>query len=148
MRPLSLRLTAILPAAVAALAIVGVATAGGVTGPAFYVDGTTYRTVGTPSNFTETGAPDHSYDIIYNFGGLQLNVAEAAPGDPDFNGGRWQVHALSFSDYAGALADPAVDMNANDVLDSAEEVEAAIMLGYATDLGVVHSFECPVIKIP
>ena len=148
MRPLSLRLTAILPAAVAALAIVGVATAGGVTGPAFYVDGTLYRTVGTPSNFTETGAPDHSYDIIYNFGGLQLNVAEAAPGDPDFNGGRWQVHALSFSDYAGALADPAVDMNANDVLDSAEEVEAAIMLGYATDLGVVHSFECPVIKIP
>ena len=148
MRPLSLRLTAILPAAVAALAIVGVATAGGVTGPAFYVDGTAYRTVGTPSNFTETGAPDHSYDIIYNFGGLQLNVAEAAPGDPDFNGGRWQVHALSFSDYAGALADPAVDMNANDVLDSAEEVEAAIMLGYATDLGVVHSFECPVIKIP
>ena len=148
MRPLSLRLTAILPAAVAALAIVGVATASGVTGPAFYVDGTLYRTVGTPSNFTETGAPDHSYDIIYNFGGLQLNVAEAAPGDPDFNGGRWQVHALSFSDYAGALADPAVDMNANDVLDSAEEVEAAIMLGYATDLGVVHSFECPVIKMP
>ncbi len=148
MRPLSLRLTAILPAAVAALAIVGVATAGGVTGPAFYVDGTLYRTVGTPSNFTETGAPDHSYDIIYNFGGLQPNVAEAAPGDPGFNGGRWQVHALSFSDYAGALADPAVDMNANDVLDSAEEVEAAIMLGYATDLGVVHSFECPVIKVP
>lgn len=148
MRPRSLRLAAALPAAVAALALVGVATAGGVTGPAFYVDGETYRTVGTPSNFTGTGAPDHSYDTIYNFGGLQLNVAEAAPGDRDYNGGRWQVHALSFSDYAGALADPAVDMNGNDVLDSAEEVEAAIMWGYATDLGVVHSFECPVIKIP
>ncbi len=124
------------------------AGAGGVTGPAFYVDGELYRTVVTPTDLSGTGAPDHSFDSIYAFGGLQNNVAEAAPGDSDFNGGRWKVHALSFSDYAGALADDNVDLNENDVLDSAEEVLAAISNGYAMDTGVVATFECPVIPVP
>ena len=146
----SLRFTVVFAALVAALAVLGAVSAAGVTGPAFYVDGTVYRTVGTPSNFTDTGAPDHTYDIIYAFpnGTQTINVAEAAPGDRDFNGGRWQVHALAFSNYAGALADLEVNLNGNLVLDSAEEVEAAIMGGYATDGGVVASFECPVIKMP
>lgn len=127
---------------------VSAAGAGGVTGPAFYVDGELYRTVVTPTDLSGTGAPDHSFDIIYDFGGLQRNVAEAAPGDTDFNGGRWKVHGLSFSDYAGALADDNVDLNQNDVLDSEEEVLAAIANGYATDTGVVAIFECPVIPVP
>jgi len=41
--------------------------AGGVTGPAFYVDGELYRTVGTPTDLGGTGAPAHSYDTIYEF---------------------------------------------------------------------------------
>ena len=130
-----------------AAVLTGVASAG-VAGPAFYVDGTVYRTVGTPTDFSGSGAPAHSFDTIYDLGGLQLNVAAAAPGDPDYNGGRWMVHAVSFSDYAGALADPAVDLNGNDVLDSDAEVLAAIDGGYAEDLGVVKMFECPVIKMP
>jgi hypothetical protein len=52
------------------------------------------------------------------------------------------------SEYAGALADPMVDLNNNDVLDSDAEVIAAIARGYATDAGVIRQFECPVIKIP
>jgi hypothetical protein len=117
--------------------------------PSFYVDGKVYRTVGTPTDFSNTGAPDHSYDIIYDIPG-QMNVAEAAPGDTDYNGGRWMVHAISFDEgqYAAALADAAVNMNDNNVLDSAEEVEAAIAEGYAMDNGVVKMFECPVIPMP
>ena len=54
----------------------------GVSGPAFYVDGEVYRTVGTTTDFSSTGAPAHSYDTIYEFSGAQaLNVATAAPGD-------------------------------------------------------------------
>ncbi len=139
---------AVLAAAIAAPFTGEAAGAGGVTGAEFYVDGVLYRTVGTPSDFSGTGAPDSSYDAIYVFGDLQAPVADAAPGQPGYNGGRWQVHALAFSSYAGALADDSVDMNMNDVLDSDEEVLAAIAEGYATDGGVVASFECPVIKVP
>jgi hypothetical protein len=142
------------PALALVLALVGAATAaaqgaGGVSGPAFYVDGVRYRTVGTPTDLTRTGAPAHSFDTLYDLGGAQpLNVAAAAPGDRDYNGGRWMVHQIVFSNYAGALADPAVDVNNNDVLDSDREVLAAIARGYATDAGVVRQFVCPVIRIP
>jgi hypothetical protein len=120
----------------------GAAMAQGVGGPAFYVDGELYRTVGTPTDFSNTGAPAHSFDTIYDIAG-QTNVATAAPGDPGFNGGRWMVHAI---DVSGDI-DP-VDANDSGDLDSAAEVHAAIDAGIAEDLGVVRSFECPVIKVP
>jgi len=130
--------------ALAATALAGPG-AGGVAGPAFYVDGTLYRTVATPTTLP-ANAPDQSFDVIYEFFGLQTNVAEAAPGDPDYNGGRWMVHGLSFADYGAAVA--AYDANGSGDFDSAEEVEAAIAGGAATDLGVVKRFVCPVIRFP
>jgi len=124
-------------------AVARVDGAGGVTGPAFYVDGELYRTVGTPAILPQN-APDGSFDVIYDLSEYQgHNVATAAPGDPGFNGGRWRVHGVEFTDYASALA--TYDTNMSNDLDSAAEVEAAILGGAATDLGVVFSFECPVI---
>jgi hypothetical protein len=132
------------------LTVAAAAGSGGVTGPAFYVDGQLYRTVLTPSELSGTGAPAHSFDMIYDLGGAQMNVAEAAPGDPDYNGGRWQVHAISFNaSWAATVA--AHDANGSGNLDSAEELEAALAdpgPGGATDQGVVASFVCPVIKFP
>ncbi len=124
------------------------ASAAGVTGPAIYVDGTLYRTVGTPAVFADTGAPDHAWDVIYALGGNQpYNVATAAPGDRDFTGGRWQVHAVSFPDgFAAALAD--ADSNGNGFIDSDSELDHAFMTGTAIDDGVVLRFECPVIPLP
>jgi hypothetical protein len=141
------RLTLILVVAVAAISA-GAAQAagsGGVTGPAFYVDGQLYRTVNTPTDLSRTGAPDSSFDTIYDFGGLQRNVATAAPGDPGFNGGRWRVHALSFPDYAAAVQQ--YDTNGSGNFDSDEEVAAALAAGAAIDTGIVKSFECPVIHV-
>jgi hypothetical protein len=132
--------------------VAGVSTAlakgsGGVTGPAIYVNGVLYRTVGTPTDFSNTGAPRSSFETIYDFGGVQANVAEAAPGDPGFRGGRWQVHALSFNTgYAATVA--AHDTNGSNNLDSTAEIDAALSdpgPGGAIDLGVVKLFECPVI---
>jgi hypothetical protein len=134
-----------LAAAATALALASGVQAG-VTGPAFFVDGQLYRTVNTPTDLSGTGAPAHSFDTIYDFGGLQPNVATAAPGDPGYNGGRWKVHALSFTNYSAALA--AYDANDSGTFDSDEEVAAALTAGAATDLGVVKSFECPVIPLP
>jgi hypothetical protein len=62
--------------------------AGGPPGQAFYVDGDTYRTVGTPTNLFDTGAPADTYDLLYAVPG-QLAVSASAPGDTDYNGGRW-----------------------------------------------------------
>ncbi len=120
---------------------------GGVTAPSIYVSGVLYRTVGTPTDFSNTGAPNSSFETIYDLGGLQPNVAEAAPGDPGFRGGRWQVHALSFNtSYAVTVA--AHDTNGSGNLDSTAEIDAALAdpgAGGATDAGVVKLFECPVI---
>ena len=122
------------------------AGAGGVGGPAFYVDGVLYRTVATPNDLSGTGAPEHSFDVIYDFGGVQRNVATAAPGDPDYNGGRWMVHALDFpSGYAAAV--DAGDADGNGVLDSDAELAAAMNVGAAVDVGIVASFTCPVIPL-
>jgi len=142
-------LFATLAAATLLVGSASVATAagsGGVSGPSFYVDGTLYRTVGTPTDLSGTGAPASSFDTIYQFFGVQpYNVATAAPGDPGYNGGRWMVHGLEFTDYDAAVA--AYDANLSGDLDSEAEVAAAIAGGAATDIGIVKSFVCPVIKI-
>jgi hypothetical protein len=134
----------------ALLAFAGVASgagAGGVTGPAFYVDGQLYRTVGTPTDLSNTGAPDSSFDTIYEFFGVQPhNVATAAPGDRGYNGGRWRVRGLRFADYDAAVAQ--FDTNGSGDFDGTAEVRAALTAGAATDVGVVKSFVCPVIPVP
>ena len=123
------------------------AGAGGVTSAAFYVDGTLYGTVNTPTDLSNTGAPDSSFDTIYQFFGAQpYNVATAAPGDPGYNGGRWRVIGLTFADYSAAVSQ--YDANGSGDFDNAAEVQSALAGGAATSLGVVKSFECPVIPLP
>ena len=123
--------------------------AGGVSGPAFYVDGTLYRTVATPTDLSGTNAPAHSFDTIYALAGQPFNVATAAPGDRDYNGGRWMVHAIAYNTSWAATA-AAHDANSSGDLDSEAEVLAALAdpgPGGATDAGVVQQFVCPVIKL-
>jgi hypothetical protein len=135
------------PLALAAVA--GQASAAGVSGPAFYVDGQLYRTVGTPTNLSATGAPASSFDTIYQFSGAQsFNVAAAAPGDTDYNGGRWRVEVIAYApgeSYASALA--TFDANGSDDFDSDGEVLAAISAGALTTSDG-PSFVCPVIHLP
>ena len=120
----------------------------GVSGPAFYVNGTVYRTVGTPTDLSGTGAPAHSYDTIYEFFGAQMNVATAAPGDPGYNGGRWQVEGLDWnSTYADAVAEHG---GSNGVIDTNAEIAAVLADGGdgGATTSVVKSFVCPAIKLP
>lgn len=120
----------------------------GVSGPAFWIDGSLYRTVATPTDLSGTGAPESTYDAIYSFAGEQANVAEAKPGDTDFNGGRWAVHELAFpSGYAAALASG--DANGNGVIDSTAELDLTFTAGTAVDTGnIVKRFVCTVNRIP
>jgi hypothetical protein len=142
-----LLLTAVAALALATTALAG--GAGGVTGPAFYVDGVLYRTVNTPTDLSGTGAPAHSFDTIYALAGQPFNVATAAPGDGGYNGGRWMVHEVAYNtSWAATVA--AHDANGSGDLDSEAEVLAAFAdpgPGGATDAGVVKQFVCPVIKL-
>ena len=124
------------------------AGSGGVTdNGVIYADHALWRTVATPTDLSHTGAPAQSWDVIYNFGGLQASVADAAPGDPDFNGGRWQVHAVSAPNgYAAALASG--DLDHDGVLDAADEVWAALSAGDLVDHGVVKQFVCTMNRVP
>lgn len=110
--------------------------AGGPPSLSFYVDGERYRTIGTPTDFADTGAPDFSYDRIYALGDGLINVAEAKPGDRDFNGGRWAVIPITWDSTPVQLT-------------SAEQVETYAEAGWLT-IGdePVRLFLCPVIRVP
>ena len=137
----------VVAAAGAAIGMSAPAQAQGVSGPAIYVDHVLYRTVATPTDLSGTGAPAQSWDTIYNFFGAQRSVATAAPGDPGFNGGRWQVHKVSSpGGYAAALA--AGDLDGNGVLDAADEIDAALASGALVDDGIVKYFVCTLNKVP
>jgi hypothetical protein len=90
--------TALSAAALAlAISVSVVAAAAGPPSLAFYIDGARYRTVATPTDLSTTGAPERSFDHIYALGGGLINVADAKPGDTDFNGGRWLVMPITWS---------------------------------------------------
>ena len=122
---------------VALAAMAGPVAAGGPPHTAFYVDGNIYRTVGTPSNFFGTGAPTSTYDALYVVPG-QLAVAASAPGDTDYNGGRWLRYQTSWT----------IDEVDRYPLYSEEDVLDAY---HAGDLSITWtpdaSFLCPVIPI-
>ena len=96
--------------------------AGGPPKPGFYIDGSLYATVGTPTDFTSTGAPASTYDKIYALGSGLRNVAEAKPGDQDFNGGRWAVYPVTWNTTPVQLT-------------SAEQVEAYDAAGWLKERG-------------
>ena len=126
---------AVLVAGILTVSISGLASAGGPPGIGFYVDGAQYRTVGTPTDFADTGAPSHTYDAIYALGGGLLNVAEAKPGDRDYNGGRWQVYGVEWhvAPYQLTSAEAVRDAHDEGELTIADEP--------------LRSFECPVIPV-
>ena len=130
------RILATLGAATLLAAISSTALAGGPPGVAFYVDGELYRTVGTPTDFSGTGAPASSFDTVYQFFGTITNVASSAPGDRDYNGGRWMVIGATWN-------------VAPYQLHSEAEVLAAEAAGDITlSDGPIRHFECPVIPMP
>jgi hypothetical protein len=118
----------------ATLAVAPVA-AGGPPSVGFYANGDLYRTVGTPTDFSKTGAPAHSFDHIYALGNGLMNVAESAPGDRDFNGGRWMVTPVEWHTTPVQLTS---DTDVNDYAEA----------GLLTILDPIRFFECPVIRIP
>jgi hypothetical protein len=115
------------------LAVGSVAFAGGKKlGPphgTIYAHDRMYRTIGTPAML-----PDHGkFDMLYVLGDDLAPVADAAPGDREFNGGRWEVHLVEF-----LTIPPTQFTNAEDIRDAAMSGEISIG-------PVAKRFECPMI---
>lgn len=87
-------------------------------------------------------------DGLYVFEGLsgQTPVAEAKPGDRDYNGGRWQVMVLGFTETGMMVHDADDDGNVNFQLTNWEDVQKHLELGHLEFLHNGPSFVCPVIK--
>jgi hypothetical protein len=99
-------------------------------GGTIYAHDDAYRTVGTP-----TDLPNHGqFDTIYVLGDGLANVSESAPGDRDYNGGRWEVRPIEWVNI-----DPVQYTNAEDILAAAAQGD--IIIGE-----VVKRFECPLIR--
>jgi hypothetical protein len=101
----------------------------------FYADGVLWRTEGTTTDFTNTGAPMSSFEAIYALGNDLTNVAAAAPGDPGFRGGRWMVLPVTWNTTPVQLT-------------SGGQVLAYAAAGWLTIASTpVKEFECPVIRV-
>ena len=112
---------------------------------ALWGDGVTWDTVLTPTSFKR--APIHSVDLLYNFSmsGLmgQRGVSSNVPGDTEYNGGRWWVQMVVFTEQGLAIHDPDGDGYVNFELTSADEVEFHVQLGHIEVFETSTYFVCP-----
>jgi len=99
-------------------------------GGTIYAHDVAYRTVATPRDLP----PHGKFDTIYVLGEGLAPVSESAPGDRDYNGGRWEVRPVEFLTIA-----PRQFTNAEDIRAAADRGE--VQIG-----DVVRRFECPLIR--
>jgi hypothetical protein len=69
--------------------------------PELYADGETWGTKGTTGLPAPNAHNEQSFDKLFVFtngADGQLPVAEAAPGNPNYNGGRWITHTVVWTD--------------------------------------------------
>ena len=113
---------------------------------AIWVHGTLYGTVATSTSFKSP--PPQSTDPIFSFAnsGLkgQRSIAVYAPGDPEYNGGRWHVMAVTYTASGKAVFDDG-NGNVNMELTSAEDLMDAVDMGLVTISDTTVRIECPLL---
>jgi hypothetical protein len=114
---------------------------------AIWVHDSLYGTVATDTSFKSP--PPQSTDVIFSFMGSgldgQRSVAVYAPGDPEYNGGRWNVMAVTFTAAGQAAFDPDNDGTTNLEITNAEDLLEAAAMGYLTVAETGVYFECPLL---
>lgn len=106
-------------------------------GPAIYADGQAWGTKGNGDLPPPTDNNRQSFDGLYKFtNGVegQLPVAEAAPGNTDYNGGRWIEYNATWN------VEP-------QLITSFAELEALIASGAVTISETGAYFQCPLLPV-
>jgi hypothetical protein len=115
---------------------------------AIWADDRLFGTVLTDTDFNSP--PAQSTDVIFNFSasGLtgQKSVAEAAPG-PGFNGGRWHVYAVTFTEAGKLVYDPDGNGAVNSQFTNAEDVLEAATLGHLVIQDAMKFFVCTLFPV-
>lgn len=122
----------VLTAVACVMALGAVAQAQGPLGPPtgmIYANDDTYKTIGTPAVLPNQG----EFNDIYVLGDPLANVADAAPGDMNWRGGRWAVRPITW------LTIPPTQFT------NADQIHAAAQAGQISIGEVVFRFECPLI---
>ena len=113
-------------------------------GPAIYGDGEAWGTKGLADLPAPNEHNAQSFDKLFQFtNGAegQLPVAEAAPGNPNYNGGRWNAQSVTWT--AAGLA----DNNPLPVLTSYDEIMDYHEQGYLSITSAGSYFECPLLPV-
>ncbi|HSJ56984.1 MAG TPA: hypothetical protein VLC95_07370 [Anaerolineae bacterium] len=106
-----------------------------------FADGEAFGTKGTTTLPAPTAANAQSYDVILVFtNGAegQLPVAEAAPGNPNYNGGRWTAYTATWIEN---LPHPKI------VLTSYDDVLFHVSLGHIALEDAHNYFQCPLLPV-
>jgi hypothetical protein len=118
-------------------------------GAAIYGDGKVWGTKGTtdlpPPNEHNAQSFDKLFKVVNsNNPGVQLAISEAAPGNSNYNGGRWATYVVTWTE-AGFDAHGTVP-----ILMSYDDIQHHYMLGHLTvepgDIGGPQKFfQCPLL---
>lgn len=106
-----------------------------------YGDGQAWGTKGTTTLPAPNEKNQQSYDKIFVFtnGATgQLPVSEAAPGNPNYNGGRWSVQLATWADDVP---------HEIPVLTSYDEVTFHVGLGHLSIVDGDFYFQCPLLPV-
>ena len=98
-------------------------------GGRIYASNRLFQTIGTPADLPNRG----EFNQIYALGSGLAEVADVAPGERGYRGGRWEVHEVTFVTIA-----PTQFTNDEDLL-------AAAASGQVSIGPVIRRFECPLI---
>ncbi len=122
-------------------------------GPELYGDGEVWGTKGAAAIPAPNGEKNlQSFDKLFvitnsNNPGDQLPVAEAAPGNPDYNGGRWFTHTVMWTEEGFE------DHGIVPILKSYDDIMLHAGLGHLTITagsppgGPPAYFECPMLPV-
>lgn len=120
--------------------------------PSVYGDGEVWGTKGTTALPAPNAANRQSFDALYvitnsNNPEGQLPVSEAAPGSPDYNGGRWFTHSVEWT------ADAFMHYGIVPVLTSYDDIQYQANMGYLVITpgsfpnGPPVYFQCPLLPV-
>ena len=104
-------------------------------GSAIYADDVTWGTKGTTSLPAPNEDNRQSYDGLFKFtNGVegQIPVAEAAPGNPAYNGGRWIEYFVTFTGMP-------------EMVTSYDQLSALADVGLVTIVESGNYFQCPLL---